>query len=169
MNVMPAEPQPSPRPVSPLAEAVGRVGDRWALLLVHALLSGPRRFNDLQEDLDGIAPNVQPGVLGGPPSSRAHPGATYQRPPPEPSVRALRRTAGAVVGQLELVRFGVERSLRRAVGAEDFVPDRLFPSVRERPHLVNDALFLSFLFGLLLGLVQCDTLPSTSSCTHGDR
>ncbi|MFN2505105.1 MAG: winged helix-turn-helix transcriptional regulator [Acidimicrobiales bacterium] len=58
MNVMPAEPQPSPRPVSPLAEAVGRVGDRWALLLVHALLSGPRRFNDLQEDLDGIAPNV---------------------------------------------------------------------------------------------------------------
>ncbi|MGH9280206.1 MAG: winged helix-turn-helix transcriptional regulator, partial [Acidimicrobiales bacterium] len=43
---------------SPLAEAVARVGDRWALLLVHALLDGPRRFNDLQHDLPGIAPNV---------------------------------------------------------------------------------------------------------------
>ncbi len=47
-----------PRPTSPLGEAVARVGDRWALLLVHALLSGPRRFNDLLEDLPGIAPNV---------------------------------------------------------------------------------------------------------------
>ena len=43
---------------SPLAEAVSRVGDRWALLLVNALLAGPRRFNDLVEDLGGIAPNV---------------------------------------------------------------------------------------------------------------
>jgi DNA-binding HxlR family transcriptional regulator len=45
-------------PTSPLAEAVGRVGDRWALLLVQALLSGPRRFGDLQAELPGIAPNV---------------------------------------------------------------------------------------------------------------
>jgi len=45
-------------PTSPLAEAVERVGDRWALLLVNALLAGPRRFNDLQADLGGIAPNV---------------------------------------------------------------------------------------------------------------
>ena len=45
-------------PETPLAEAVARVGDRWALLLVNALLAGPRRFNDLVEDLGGIAPNV---------------------------------------------------------------------------------------------------------------
>ena len=45
-------------PESPLAEAVSRVGDRWALLLVNTLLAGPRRFNDLVEDLGGIAPNV---------------------------------------------------------------------------------------------------------------
>ena len=43
---------------SPLEEAVSRVGDRWTLLLVDALLAGPRRFGDLQEDLKGIAPNV---------------------------------------------------------------------------------------------------------------
>jgi len=43
---------------SPLEEAVARVGDRWALLIVAALLDGPRRFNDLQADVAGIAPNV---------------------------------------------------------------------------------------------------------------
>jgi DNA-binding HxlR family transcriptional regulator len=43
---------------SPLAEALGRVGDRWMLLVVHTLLGGPRRFNDLLEQTPGIAPNV---------------------------------------------------------------------------------------------------------------
>ena len=43
---------------SPLEEALARVGDRWTLLIVEALLSGPRRFNDLLEGLSGIAPTV---------------------------------------------------------------------------------------------------------------
>jgi DNA-binding HxlR family transcriptional regulator len=43
---------------SPLAAALDSVGDRWTLLVVEALLGGPRRFGDLQEDLSGIAPNV---------------------------------------------------------------------------------------------------------------
>lgn len=43
---------------SPLAEALGRVGDRWTLLVVHSLLGGPRRFNDLHEEIPGIAPNT---------------------------------------------------------------------------------------------------------------
>jgi DNA-binding HxlR family transcriptional regulator len=48
---------------SPLAAALDSVGDRWTLLLVEALLDGPRRFGDLQEDLTGIAPNVLSGRL----------------------------------------------------------------------------------------------------------
>lgn len=43
---------------SPLADALNRVGDRWTLLAVAALLDGPRRFNELQEALGGIAPNI---------------------------------------------------------------------------------------------------------------
>src|SRR3954470_20662554 len=43
---------------SPLADALARVGDRWTLLTVAALLDGPRRFNELQEALGGIAPNI---------------------------------------------------------------------------------------------------------------
>jgi DNA-binding HxlR family transcriptional regulator len=58
-SVPPASPpDPSRRPSSPLADAAERVGDRWTLLVVDALLEGPRRFNDLQETVAGIAPNV---------------------------------------------------------------------------------------------------------------
>ena len=41
-----------------LGAALDRVGDRWSLLLVDALLLAPRRFNDLAEVLGGIAPNI---------------------------------------------------------------------------------------------------------------
>jgi len=43
---------------SPLAAALERVGDRWSLLLVEALLPGPRRFNELSAAVAGIAPNI---------------------------------------------------------------------------------------------------------------
>jgi DNA-binding HxlR family transcriptional regulator len=43
---------------SPLAEALARVGDRWTLLVVQALLTGPRRFSDLLEQVPGIAANI---------------------------------------------------------------------------------------------------------------
>jgi DNA-binding HxlR family transcriptional regulator len=45
-------------PTSPLEEALARVGDRWTLLVVDALLDGPRRFNELAELVRGIAPNI---------------------------------------------------------------------------------------------------------------
>src|SRR3954465_7507063 len=41
-----------------LGEALERVGDRWTLLIVEALLDGPRRFGDLLEAVAGIAPNI---------------------------------------------------------------------------------------------------------------
>jgi DNA-binding HxlR family transcriptional regulator len=46
------------QPRSALAEALDAVGDRWTLLVVEALLDGARRFNDLQEQVPGIAPNI---------------------------------------------------------------------------------------------------------------
>jgi DNA-binding HxlR family transcriptional regulator len=45
-------------PGTPLADALARVGDRWTLLVIAALLEGPRRFGDLERDLPGIAPNI---------------------------------------------------------------------------------------------------------------
>ena len=43
---------------TPLAAALERVGDRWSLLLIEALLGGARRFGELSEAVDGIAPNI---------------------------------------------------------------------------------------------------------------
>jgi len=45
-------------PHSPLAAALERVGDKWSLLLVEALLDGPRRFTELGEAVGGIATNI---------------------------------------------------------------------------------------------------------------
>jgi len=41
-----------------LEAALDRVGDRWSLLVVDALLEGPRRFGELREALSGIAANI---------------------------------------------------------------------------------------------------------------
>jgi DNA-binding HxlR family transcriptional regulator len=46
------------RPRLPLEAALDRVGDRWSLLVVEALLDGPRRFGELGEILPGIAANI---------------------------------------------------------------------------------------------------------------
>ena len=47
-----------PSAQTPLAAALERVGDRWSLLLIEALLEGPRRFGELSESVTGIAPNI---------------------------------------------------------------------------------------------------------------
>jgi DNA-binding HxlR family transcriptional regulator len=50
-----AEPEHQPLP---LEAALDRVGDRWSLLVVEALLDGPRRFGALSDALPGIAANI---------------------------------------------------------------------------------------------------------------
>ena len=58
LSVSEQESRISERASSPLADALARVGDRWTLLVVQALLPGPRRFNELIEEIPGIAPNI---------------------------------------------------------------------------------------------------------------
>jgi DNA-binding HxlR family transcriptional regulator len=41
-----------------LTSALERIGDRWTLLTVAALLDGPRRFGELAEAVEGISTNV---------------------------------------------------------------------------------------------------------------
>jgi DNA-binding HxlR family transcriptional regulator len=72
---------------SPLAQALARVGDRWTMLVVEALLPGPRRFNDLLSQIPGIAANIlserlkrleRDGLLVARPYSQRPPRAAYQ-------------------------------------------------------------------------------------------
>ena len=78
------EPEDGP---TPLAEALARVGDRWTLLVVDALLTGPRRFNELLGHIPGIAANIlserlkrleREGLLVARPYSDRPPRAAYQ-------------------------------------------------------------------------------------------
>lgn len=72
---------------SPLAEALARVGDRWTLLVVEALLPGPQRFNELLTLVPGIAANIlserlkrleRDGLLIARPYSQRPPRSAYQ-------------------------------------------------------------------------------------------
>jgi DNA-binding HxlR family transcriptional regulator len=54
---MPYDPRMA-APHTPLAAALERVGDRWSLLVIEALLDGSRRFGELSEQVAGIAPNI---------------------------------------------------------------------------------------------------------------
>ena len=67
---------------SPLAAALERVGDRWSLLLVEALLPGPRRFNELSEAVSGIAPNILADRLRRLESERVESATPYSERPP---------------------------------------------------------------------------------------
>ncbi len=52
------EPSPAAGQPTALAAALARIGDRWTLLLVAALLGGPQRFTELLAAVPGLAPNV---------------------------------------------------------------------------------------------------------------
>lgn len=76
-----------PASATPLGEAVARVGDRWTLLVVNALLAGPGRFNDLLGGLPGLAPNIlsqrlrhleREGLVVATPYSRRPPRFVYE-------------------------------------------------------------------------------------------
>lgn len=82
-----------------LDEALRRVGDRWSLLVVQALLDGPLRWGELIEGVPGIASNVlterlrrleREGVVVATPYSDRPPRFAYELSP------AGRELAGAL-------------------------------------------------------------------------
>jgi len=108
---------PTPRrnpPVSALDAALHRVGDRWSLLLVEALLPGPQRFNELLDGLEGLAPNIlsarlkaleAEGVLAARPYSQRPYRVTY----------VLTARGAELAGALRLLaHWGGQRSSARA-------------------------------------------------------
>lgn len=51
-------PQPQSSFPSGLGLALDRVGDKWSLQVVEALLNGPLRYNELGTAISAIAPNI---------------------------------------------------------------------------------------------------------------
>ena len=73
---------PMAAPPTPLAAALERVGDRWSLLLIEALLEGPRRFGELSGSVSGIAPNILADRLRRLESERLLRAVPYSERPP---------------------------------------------------------------------------------------
>jgi len=78
-------PAPVRRERTPLEAALDRVGDRWSLLIVEALLGGPLRFNELGEALPSIAPNILTDRLRRLERERVIVATPYQQRPPRMS------------------------------------------------------------------------------------
>jgi DNA-binding HxlR family transcriptional regulator len=87
---------------TPLAAALDAVGDRWTLLVVEALLDGPRRFGDLQEALPGIAPNILTARLRQLAAQALVVATPYQERPPR-FVYELSAAARELAGPLRLL------------------------------------------------------------------
>jgi DNA-binding HxlR family transcriptional regulator len=87
---------------SPLAAALERVGDRWSLLLVEALLPGPRRFNELSEAVSGIAPNILADRLRRLEAERIVSATPYSERPPR-FAYALTDEGAELAGALRLL------------------------------------------------------------------
>lgn len=86
-------------PPSALDAALSQVGDRWSLLVVDALLGGPRRFGQLQEAVPGIATNVLTQRLRRLGAARVIVARPYSERPPRASYEltaAGRELAGAL-------------------------------------------------------------------------
>lgn len=92
---------PDPAP-SPLADAMARVGDRWTLPVVEALLEGPRRFGELAERLPGIAPNILTDRLRGLERDGLVAARLYSRRPPR-STYELTSEGRALAGAVRLL------------------------------------------------------------------
>ena len=98
---MPYDPRMA-APSSPLAAALERVGDRWSLLLVEALLASPRRFGELQEAVPGIAPNTLADRLRRLESERVIRSTPYSERPPR-FVYELTPEGSELAGALRLL------------------------------------------------------------------
>ena len=101
---------------SALDTAMARVGDRWTLQVVEALLEGARRFSELQESIPGVAPNVLSSRLRRLERDGLVVASPYSERPPRLEYRvteAGRELAGAV---LLLTRWGARQSGPESAG-----------------------------------------------------
>jgi DNA-binding HxlR family transcriptional regulator len=52
-------------PACPVATTVGIIGNKWKILILRDILSGPKRFTELRKSLEGISQKVLTDSLRG--------------------------------------------------------------------------------------------------------
>jgi DNA-binding HxlR family transcriptional regulator/putative sterol carrier protein len=114
----------------PLARALDVVGDRWTMLIMRELFPAPKRFTDLQQRLDGIAPNLLSRRL----KELEAAGLVVKKrldPPAASTVYDLTaKAAGLETAMLALARWGLQ-FLGPFDGEEAFNIEWLLPALEE--------------------------------------
>ncbi|MFN2587728.1 MAG: winged helix-turn-helix transcriptional regulator [Actinomycetota bacterium] len=114
----------------PLARALDVVGDRWTLLILRDLFFAPKRFTDLQQRLEGIAPNLLSRRLK---ELEARGLVRRRRLDPPAATTVYEATAVALglrTAMLELSRWGIQ-FLGAYDGEEKFSVEWLVPMLEE--------------------------------------
>ena len=110
-----------------LAQALDLIGGRWALLIVRDLLTGPKRFSELQDGLPGVPTNVLTALL----RELEDSGIVIRR--------AHERPGGGVV--YDLTDFG--RELEQPILRLGFWGARVMGPMHEGDHFSLDSLALA--------------------------
>ena len=110
-----------------LAQALDLIGGRWALLIVRDLLTGPKRFSELQDGLPGVPTNVLTARL----RELEEAGIVIRR--------AHERPGGGVV--YDLTDFG--RELEQPIMQLGFWGARAMGPMHEGDHFSTDSLALA--------------------------
>ncbi len=117
----------------PLARALDVVGERWTLLVVRELLSGPKRFKDLQHALPGIGANLLSNRL----KEMEHSGLVAKGILPPPGVASVyeltERGRALKEALLALVKWGLP-----------FIAEPARPNDTFRPHWLIHRMLIAF-------------------------
>lgn len=112
------------QPRSGLDSALARIGDRWSLLVVDALLDGPLRYNELAEALPGISTNILAQRLRGLEDQGVIVATPYSERPPRFRY-ALTATGHELAGAVRLLaQWGADHAGEPAEGAGGHVHGR---------------------------------------------
>ena len=102
-----------------LEAAVTRIGDRWSLRIVAALLEGDRSFSELQAQVEGIAPNTLTARLRSLEADALVTAVPYQRRPVRMRY-ALTEAGTTLAGALTaLAEWGAARDGRPGAATHD--------------------------------------------------
>lgn len=124
-----------------VARALDVVGDRWSLLVVRELATGPKRHADLMRGLPGIATNVLSGRLKALQAADVVIRRTLPRPANVPVYELTERGHQLEPAMMALAAWG-EPLLGRPAAAEQFRLAWVATSLRHRidPSLARDPL-----------------------------
>ena len=113
----------------PVAKSLDVVGDRWTLLIIRDLVRGKQRFKDLQESLQGIAPNMLSDRLKKLEESGLIVRTLFRQIPPRVEYALTEKGRGLEGVLVSLARFGMQNLMQRPSKGDLIDPELIFQAM----------------------------------------